>query len=363
MRRGYTLVELLVVMIILVILVATMIPLVKMVMEGDRTREATRALSAYVSQAKTQAAVTGRPAGLILMLQSPIGTTDNPAPAPVTRQCTQMFLAEVPPTYQGGVQGARGRIMPSTASPGSYEFVILTPDPMTPGNYIPDTNEMTYLDPLIKDGDSFTVRFDHKGAWYRCHRSGGQFLYDGQTTMGVAQPVPPGMTSTGQHPGSLFTIQRAPAPVGDPLELTGGTCIDLAYSGAGTTGNAFIVNRQSLTIMFSPNGSIQSLYHDGIGPFRPDGTIHLLIGTLSRMELPMGPNLTHPSTMNMFDPVTSNLATADSLWVSIGRQSGKVTSSENVPPPSWTDFTPAGQMAYLEACRNIAIAGEQMTGR
>jgi len=362
MRRAYTLTELLVVIIIMVILVAVSLSLVKRVMDSDRVRASSRQFSAYISKAKTQAAIAGRPAGLVLVLAAPLGTTDNPQPALVVRQCTQLYLAEVPPNYQGSVQSARGRIMPSSASLGSYELVILTPDPATAGSYIADTIEMAYLQSLIDDGDAFTVRFDHKGAWYRCHRTGGQFLYDGLTTMGTAVPVPPQMTAS-QHPGFAFTIQRAPVPVGDPMELTGGACIDLTYSGAGPSGNGFILHRQSLAIMFWPDGSIRALYPDGTGPVAPDGNLHFLMGRVSKMDLPLGPNLDHPSTMNMFDPNKSNLASADSLWVSINRANGQVTSSENTPDTDPTDFTPGGQAAFLSRARSVATGGQQMGGQ
>ena len=44
--------------------------------------------------------------------------------------------------------------------------------------------------------------------------------------------------------------------------------------------------------------------------------------------------------MTMFSLPESNLADATSLWVSIGRANGSVTTSENVPDPAWTDYTP-----------------------
>ena len=296
-RAGYTLVELLVVMIIMVILVATALPLVKRVMDNDRVREGSRSLSAYINMVKTRATQTGRPCGLLFVLQTPLGAsaasaTVAPNPPQYVRQCTQLFLVEVPPPYQGSTLDARARIRqsltippPPPGTPPVYEFYPLyyNSTAMMPG-YEPDTSELQYLYTLIAPGEQFLVRFEHKGAWYVCQRGNSltlpfpydddlKFIYTGNTAPSSVQkywvggtavsdlPLAPGFLDTASspssNPGYHYQIMRSPKPVGEPMELTGGTCIDMTYSGAGPTGNGFIQANNALGILFSSSGGVQ----------------------------------------------------------------------------------------------------------
>jgi len=394
-RGGYTLVELMVVMIIMVILVATALPLVKRVMDNDRVREASRQLSSYISMAKTRAMQTGRPCGLLLVLEPPLGVPAAPFAAgpQYVRQCTQLYLAEVPPTYQGSTQGARGRILSSTlisppGPPGTFEFYPITPGPNPPGGNVQDDTEMQYLiggtSPLINPGEQFLVRFEHKGAWYVCQRGitppkpafptftdPNRLYYTGSTVMGVPTPLPPGINDTTStpfsNPGYYYTIMRSPQPVGEPMELTGGTCIDMTFSGAGQIGNGFIQANGSLGILFSSSGGVTGLYFDGSSPVPPDGTLHLLLGRVSKMNQPDAPsqaNPPHVSNMRMFSPEESNLADATSLWVSIGRANGSVTTSENVPDTAFPGpYTIPGGATFLGIARSVATGREQMGGQ
>ena len=380
---GYTLIELMVVMVILVILVATALPLVKRVMDNDRVRETSRQLSAYISMAKVRAVQTGRPCGLLLMLDTPLGAA--PAGPPYIRQCTRLFLAEVPPTYGGSTQGARGRIRSSLTGPaGTFEFypIYYNSAAMMPG-YEPDPTELAYLYTLINAGEQFLVRFDYKGPWYVCQRGIAgdvngyvdptRLYYTGLTIMKVPTPLPPGIIlppatepAPSPNPGYFYQIMRSPQPVGEPLELTGGTCIDMTYSGAGPSGNGFILASHTLAMMFTPSGGVKDLYFDGSAPTAPDGTIHLLLGRVAKMNLPTGPsqsNPPHPSGVTMFSVKESNLADATSLWVSVGRANGTVTTSENVPDTSWSDFSVAGGANFLAGARSVATGREQMGGQ
>src|SRR6187455_359143 len=95
-RGGYTLMELLIVIIIMITLVAITLPVAKKIMEDGHVREASRQLNTYFAMAKARAVQTGRPCGLDFVCAAPLG--DNTG----IRQVTQMFLAEVPPHYAGG---------------------------------------------------------------------------------------------------------------------------------------------------------------------------------------------------------------------------------------------------------------------
>jgi len=92
--------------------------------------------------------------------------------------------------------------------------------------------------------------------------------------------------------------------------------------------------------------------------------------------------------MTMFDPSVSNLANVNSVWVSVGRQSGQVTTAANLVPPVDVTTTPGtvivfpGEAAvpagrrepltpanrlhretYVKYCREAATARELMRGQ
>src|SRR5262245_45918590 len=113
-RRGYTLVEMLIVVSIMIMLVAVTLPVAKKTMEGSHGREASRQLHAFFNMAKARALQTGRPCGLYFKFPSPpLGIVDptfvtaaNVARFWPARQVTQVMLAEVPPHYSGSTTTA-----------------------------------------------------------------------------------------------------------------------------------------------------------------------------------------------------------------------------------------------------------------
>jgi hypothetical protein len=296
------------------------------------------------------------------------------------RQVTQLYLAEVQPPYAGGTTVARAEIYNKG---NGNEFV-----PVNAAG-IEDTTEVGYLTDLIVDGETFLVRFDYKGEWYQCQRSGNQFLYKGTaanpgagTLNGLGYPLPPGCndTSINYVKAKPFQILRGPRRVGNPLELTSGACIDLAYSGIGLSGASkaatgintdpvsagFPVSSGTqptdvkiLTFLFTPAGGVEGVYVN-TSFCSPQGTVHLLVGRVDKVDNPAGTSQ-HASGLNFYDPEHSNLADGTSLWVSIGRTSGTVTTSENLPDSSWTAW--ANRTGYIAAARQIATGREQMGGR
>lgn len=379
-RRAYTLMELLVVTTIMVILLFVGVALVKRVMESDRTSEASRMFQAYIDRAKTAAVLNQQPAGFQMVLTTPLGHSDSTVPAStpgtVVRQVTQLFLVETPPLYAGSIQGATARIQYDPATPTIAGYFFPTYD-SGGGVYAEDPTETAYLYTLIADGEEFRVRFDYKGPWFRCRRYGADFIYTGKNIMGSSVPVPPALTP-GNHPGFKYQIQRGPRPVGSPLELTSG-CIDLPYSGMGPDGNTsklqdpldpnahtgesfydqtnpfdWVCPKSSITILFSPTGAVKEYYVDGTGPWPCTGNLHFLIGKPAKPGFPLETIVTPGGPQDrMFLREHSNLADADSVWVTINYLTGKVTSSPNLPDASWV---PAGTMtdrqAYIARCRD-----------
>jgi len=390
-RRGYTMAELMIVVIIMIMLVAVTLPVAKKVMDDSHVREASRQLQAYFQMAKARAIHSGRPCGLYLQCDMPLGRTiaddqqptmadQNPA---LVRSVTQLYLAEVPAPYSGSTIGATGRIMADPMDPSKYIFAPMISTGNNPTTYGPDnSSEGPILLSMIEDGEKFYVRFDYKGLWYPCQRIGNQLRYPPQTPVPMninsIVPYPPGMTPPlpATHPGFAYQIRRPPRKVGNPLAMPTGTCIDLRYSGVGLSGDRFPYQpTKAMAVLLAPNGGVEEIYTNN-GNEVPNGTLYFLVGKVDKVNDPLG--------VLVYDIRDSNVADPTSLWVTVGRGNGQVTTSENVPPPvdlptasgnSVTIYpndprrqqvnlsSPTGLGIYLRYCREIATSREQMKGR
>lgn len=427
-RRAYTLAELLIVITIMIMLMAITLPAVKQVMKDSGMREASRQLNAYFAMAKARALLTGRPCGVTMRCDLPLGGTDPTSgsmPNWPARQVTQLFLAEVPPPYAGGTVGARARIRSSLTLPATtltYEFYPVTLT--APNTYNPDTAEILQLAGLIELNEKFLVRFDYKGAWFVCQRvidrqNRDHFIFQtlgdsaediypitGQTSAGSATPLPPEMNNlTAAYQGLPFQIIRLPRRIGNPLELSQGTCIDLAYSGIGPTNlptgevefgmypwssgappaglfPSSPAKLETITIMFQPDGGIETVYLNNYA-FVPPTSLHFLVGKTDRINLPLGNNATHATAINMFDVETSNLMDPLSIWVSVSKSTGNINTSENSPPdydravvstsnitinpgPNQQNIDPqvsSSRAYFLSLCRRQATNREQVRGQ
>jgi prepilin-type N-terminal cleavage/methylation domain-containing protein len=378
---GYTLTELLVVVTILVLLVATALPVARKVMEGNRTREASRMLQAYFALAKARAVQTGRPCGLFFDLsQPPPGVTDPPhaswGPAQYSsywpvRHVTKVFLAEIPPPYGGSTSQASATVV----QVGSAHYLALLSGRMATG---PDINEMRLLESLLDPkGEVFLVRFDYKEPWYRFqYNPQGSFPYIFEYRGPVVGfNTPPGFDSTSIRGGYPFQVLRAPRPVGSALELPRGTCIDMTYSGIGVLGRSFLPPPgppwplsspvAGLTILFTPQGGVDSMYLNGVPTSTPENSLFFLVGKTEKAGDPHDPTnpLGPPASWRhsvFADLNESNLADPDSLWVVVSRANGQVFTTENMPDQT---AAASGYPIYLQRAREAALAGQQMGGQ
>jgi hypothetical protein len=213
--------------------------------------------------------------------------------------------------------------------------------------------------------------------------------------------------ASGSIPGYSYQILRLPRRIGNPLELSAGTCIDLAYSGIGPTNQPqlslltgmypalatmtqatlfrlFPMSPQrldTLAVMFAPGGGVDSIYLNNYW-FSPQTTVHFLIGRADKLGDPLASDSSSSIGLAMYNPNISNLADPNALWVSVSRSTGNVVTSDNLPPaitggtsttailsggsvqqqtinPSIT----SGQITYLALCRQLATNREQIRGQ
>jgi prepilin-type N-terminal cleavage/methylation domain-containing protein len=376
-RRGYTLVEMLIVVSIMIMLVAVTLPVAKKVMDGSQSREASRQLNAYFAMAKARALLTGRPCGIHFSFpNAPLGIDDYgalnlTAPQLATywpvRQCTELQLAETPAPYAGSLVTAVGRIDSGTNRlelGGTLATVSST------------GTEVDMLKSLLDSGEQFLVRFNFKGDWFVCKYVVGM----SSSSLNYIGPL---WTDTTMRPysgpGVPFEILRSPRPAGNPLTLPTGTCVDMTYSGIGTSSRGFLFPPHNtevqnvltgLTVLLDPNGGVQSIYVDTktqrrifLGP--PAGSLHFLVGKTEKA--PLNSNLTVSGPNSYANLDESNLADPTALWVVVSRGTGQVTTTENMP--SMTQATalaspnPVTLAHYLRVAREAATTGEHMTGR
>ena len=96
---AFTVIEMLIVVSIAVLLVAAAVTKLRPALESRRTREAARALNAYLSSARNQAMETGRPCGVMLRcFKKTDGSAFTP---PFVMMCDQ---CEVPSCYCGDTE-------------------------------------------------------------------------------------------------------------------------------------------------------------------------------------------------------------------------------------------------------------------
>lgn len=338
-RHGLTLVELLVVITVAVVLLAVAIPLAKQPLEQQKLREASRQLNAMIAGAQARAAELNRPVG-ILLEPSPSGLN-------ASEGVTRVYYAEVPPLYGGDVTGAQA------------EIIVID------GIYYARFDYRSYAgaQAFCRAGD--LIRFGYRGRW---------FQIDGPPIPGANQTVSirilvPKASEVSPWAGKKrpFQVRRRPMKsVRPPVDLPGKTTIDMAASGLGNTG--FDLGRRfdpvnnsmvavPVLIMFQPSGAVDSVYR---GPtwVRATGPIHFLVGR------PHQVSPTAPFAKTEDD--TANLRDENTMWVSIGPTTGKITTTENLPTDGFVadpnlPFNAAAQR--LMTARTFAMSSQAKGGR
>jgi prepilin-type N-terminal cleavage/methylation domain-containing protein len=313
MRRGLTLVELLVVLIILTTLVATVIPVMVPAVETRRIREAARGTSTFIAKARARAIATGRPAGLWLQR---LGVEPGAA--------TTLFVAEVPSPYAGQDNTAAVAMKKVGDVPSSDGFVrclarlqtIAGPSP----NVVPPK--------LIRVFDTLRVNFqghdylitgpdEDNDGYVDVAASSVVVLQLKVRFAGGALPWPTGPWS---NPVPFQIFRQPIRSAATSFQLPEGAVIDL--DGSGEDVELFDQNPLPVIITFTPEGSVDYIHHgEPSGDTlvwtrrRVTAPIHLLIG--KRENVPVAAN-----------PGNENWRDLSNLWVSINPRSGRTTTSE-----------------------------------
>jgi type II secretory pathway pseudopilin PulG len=297
-----TMIELLIVVAVMVILMGIALPVMKTGIEGRKLREAARQVNVCVQLAKGIAVETGLPSAVLIEPEFLPGINEPFA--------VKLYLAETPLPYSGDTVTAK-----ATVNGSNVTFDIQSASLLTLG---------------IESGDF--IRFDYKGPYYK--------IDSVITTPAFALSIS-GSPSIPNN-SSPYQIFRQPQKTGAaPLELPKGVVIDLSASGLGIDNDfTHAANSRPIRLVFASNGRLIRIKYARtalplLPDFSPTSTVHFLVG-----------NLENIGTLNLSDPNT--------LWVSIGHHSGRVTTAENGGTPS--DYT-------LATAREFAQSGAGMGGR
>lgn len=370
LRGGFTLVELMVVLLVMMLITAITIPAVAPALSGRRIREAARMVNVFFSGARNRAIQTSRPYGVMVERQAGLPG------ASIT-----LSYAEVPLPYAGDFENSTVRLstISSFGQPVAQIGVTFSVGSISDG--------------LIRAGDELKVNY--QGVLYRVTTfndgnsdgyfdlnglsdgdNDGYYDYNSAWPMTVTvillpfgtDPWPPRNSVTPPVP---FQFIRQPIKAADgTLQLPETTVIDLGgfdpsnnpvpASGfdVGDVGtfryNNTLPNppgdRTPIIVIFTPSGSVDRVYRWDPTNFNtgwqarvPLGPIYFLIGKREKVD---GDPTAPPG-------LQYNMQDLANLWVVIDPQSGMISSAENAQSTGWDVYT----------ARRIAREMQSMGGR
>lgn len=310
LRAGMTLVELLVVVSILGLLAVAVLPNIANTADDRRSREAVRSLTSFIAKAQSRAIGRTEWAGFTLK-----PATTNAAFA------IDLFLADVPLAYRGDSFNASVTLTASGAGAAPRQLSFQGGSPTSAG---------------VLAGD--LIRFDGHGPWFELStgaatcsvrsQSGNEEMA-GQNPLNTPWPA--------ESVGHSFEILRQPSQAGSPFTMADGRCVDLFWSGHGSSsafsnfGSAAV--GQSLTVLFDASGRLRQIVQ-GNTRITPQGPLMLLVGKSDRAGQSAVSNPTD-------DTLGANWQYADSYWILVDPQSGICKSAECVPSAAGVDASQA----------------------
>ena len=346
-HHGFTLVELLVVVVILVILVGFTANLIRPFRKGRDIREAARSLNAYLTAAQARAIELQRPVGVWIRRFDARDPSLPPlsSPDPRSDMALELYMAEVPPPYTGDSLLSHAEIQsPGGAGSG--------PQPASSANLVdvsrPQTgrNDTGYFNLTMND----YIRFDYRGPLRRIRAYPTLDVNDPTMVSVDFEPAILHFNGSNSIPFQIFRYGRPNQSSVDPLQLPSNVAIDIGNSGIGRSGMFHSTTKtqnagEDVAILFSPSGGIEFVIDgspNGI-PQPVTSAVHILIGRPDQVDN----NSATPSKK-------TNLQDGDCVWVSIGHLNSRITTSEL----SFGTDSP-----NISEARRLAAAAQSMGGR
>lgn len=332
-RRGFTVLELLIVVMILGLLAVVVLPTISKSVDSRRYREAARNVSSFIARAQVRALEADAPKGFMIQ---PLAADPEAS--------IELFFADTPPPYCGESTEACVAIEDPGARPNvgslALQFVL-------PGG-LPDliTEEKVRTPGFCRPGDA--IRFNASGADYRfVPAPGGASPH--RVTMWLDDSQTAGNTPWPRGERVPFRIHRQPSRASTGvLQLQRGAAIDIAWSCIGvrplsdpTVGlQDRIVQdiRQPLSLLFDASGKPKLLVHSGGMRTVVGEPVFLLIGSSE-----LAGNLYQAGSVGETPKDDSsgmrgaNWQYSDAVWLSIDNHTGAMKFAL-VAPNSATVF-------------------------
>ncbi|MEC9091284.1 MAG: prepilin-type N-terminal cleavage/methylation domain-containing protein [Planctomycetota bacterium] len=308
--RGFTLVELMIVIAIMLVMVGVAIPTIRLLTKGDKVREATREINLFIESARADA--VNRGFGGIWIVRSENNFNKS----------TRIFKVKRSQRYSGDFENVKAFIVPSLD--GSLLNVYL----------VESENVLCRLPGGIQKNDR--IQFNERGPW---------FTIVGDPALEVGHPVrkdPQGepvpscclQVHTNGYRSPLkgetsFCVDRFPVISSrDSVQLPKGTFINLAHSGFAAEmdgsgvyagGDDFLSADQSgILISFREDGSLDRVVEEGL-PTYPASSVYLFVNAESE------------------DLQSDPLDDLDNQWISILRTTGMSSTADAETPGNSTN--------------------------
>lgn len=360
---GFTLVELLVVLVIFMVLVAIALPMVKGLISDQKATRTAQNIEAFLSAARSRAVAEGRTVGVRF---ERLGTDDY------TRSTSLRLrqLVGVPP-YTGDAADAVALLSGSPVNTAEFDTAdspllylssqILHTAPATDNDLAPiqvgDLMELpggrsvaiSAIGPV--SGPTVSVTFDLS--------ENVNVLTGGPTV----DRFPSAINSSAPGGNVKFRIHRNPMPsTSSVMSLPQGMAIDLNYSGIGIGGSDFAPPAsgavRAVDILFNASGAVtQVIYDSGNTRIYPTGLIYFCVGEIDGVASIAGPTPENPFSQER--ALTTNIMNPESLWVVINPASGRVTTvpmatGGAIPDPAPTDPADAAYQTVVGNARLFA---------
>lgn len=350
--RGFTLVELLVVLTIFLIVTAIALPTFRQLLNDQKVSQSSRTMVAYLDEARSRAVAEGRFVGVRIERLSSDATIGFQTAAGVRlRQ-----LVGVPP-YSGEAADAKVKFVYPTAGATSAtlefagvdnQLLVLYTDP----NSVLHTSDTA----PIKNGDLVELP---GGRYFRLTFTGYNSGTDTVTaTIDLTSPLTGSQTFPVVHEPLdnayvSYRIHRAPVvSTSQGLTFPRGIVVDTTYSGVGIDGSQFAPvagsPNQPIDVVFGPDGRVETASMDAIGNRTiPSGLIFLCVGDSDGVQ---------PGTpFNASNRDPANLMNQDSAWIVINPTTGR-----SVVAPNASVSTTTSMAAALRQGRSLAILSDTL---